>query len=53
MYFIRFWIRLITITMHFVQIRLCNFVNQKWWKRMFQNFFLDYKFTYPSGSGTC
>ena len=28
--FIKFFIRLITITMHFVQIRLCRFVNQKW-----------------------
>ena len=32
--FIRFWTRLVTITMCFVQRRLCNFVIQKWWKRI-------------------
>ena len=32
--FIRFWIRLINATMHIVQTRLCNSVNQKWWKRI-------------------
>ena len=34
MCFIRFWIRLINTTVHFVQVRLCNFVNKKRWKRI-------------------
>ena len=33
-FFIRFWIRLINSTRHIVQIRFCNSVNQKWWRRI-------------------
>ena len=42
-YKIRFCIRLITITVHFVQIRFCNVVNQTWWRRItFEKSFFDF-----------